>query len=56
MIPWRAYLLLLQDFSRWIGTYGGMIWSDLHGDESPTYGFYNPTRRKEKPKAFTRKK
>jgi hypothetical protein len=34
MNPWRAYLLL-QDFARWTGTYGGMISSDLLGAESP---------------------
>ena len=56
MDPWRAYLLLLHEFSKWIGTYGGMIRSDLHGAESPTNGCCNPTRGKEKPEACTRKK
>jgi hypothetical protein len=56
MSPWRAYLLLLQDFSLWTGTYGGMIRSDLHGVESPTDGCCDPTRGKEKPEAGTRKK
>jgi len=54
MSPWRAYLLLLQEFSRWIGTYGGMIRSDLHGDEIPTNGCCNPTRGEEKPEDYTR--
>jgi hypothetical protein len=38
MNPWRGYLLLLQDFAQWTGTYGGMIRLDLHRDEIPTDG------------------
>jgi hypothetical protein len=56
MSPWRAYLLLLQDFARWTETYGGMIRSDLHRAESPTDECCDPTRGKEKPEACTRKK
>jgi hypothetical protein len=51
-----VYLLLLQDFSWWTGTYGGMIRSDLHGAESPTDGRCDPTRGKEKTEGCTRKK
>jgi hypothetical protein len=56
MNPWRAYLLLLQDFARWTGTYGGMISSDLHGAESPQMDVVTPTRGRETPEACTRKK
>jgi hypothetical protein len=42
MSPWRAYLLLLQDFARWTGTYGGMISSDLHGAEIPQMDVVTP--------------
>jgi hypothetical protein len=37
-------MLLLQDFAQWIGTYGGMISSNLHGAESPTDGCCNPNQ------------
>jgi hypothetical protein len=56
MSPWRACLLLLQDFSQWTGTYRGMIRSDLHEAESPTDGCCDPTKGKEKPEASTKKK
>jgi hypothetical protein len=56
MNPWRAYLLLLQDFAQWIGTYGGMISLDLHGAESPQMDVVTPTRGREIPEACTRKK
>ena len=56
MNPWRAYLLFLQDFARWTGTYGGMIMSDLHGAKILTHGCCDPTRGKEKPEACTREK
>jgi hypothetical protein len=44
MNPGRAYLLLLHDFARWTGKYGGMISSDLHGDESPIDGCCDPNQ------------
>jgi hypothetical protein len=44
MNPWRAYLLLLQDFARWTGTYGRMISSDLHEAESPQMDVVTPTK------------
>jgi len=44
MSPWRAYFLLLQDHAQWIGTYGEMISSDLHGAESPHMDVVTPTR------------
>ena len=47
MNPWRAYLLLLQDFAQWTGTYGGMISSDLHGAECPQMDVVSPTRGRE---------
>jgi hypothetical protein len=50
------YWLLLQDFVRWIGTYGGMIISDLHGAKIPQMDVVTPTRGKETPEACTRKK
>jgi len=56
MSPWGVYLLLLQDFSQWTGIYGGMIRSNLHGDEIPTDGCCDPTRGEEKPEVDTRKK
>ena len=47
MDPWRAYLLSLQDFARWIGIHEEMINSNLHeglkpmdGDvEAPSLGY-----------------
>jgi hypothetical protein len=48
--------MLLQDFAQWTGTYGGMIRSDLHGVESPIDGCCDPTKGREKPEAFTKKK
>jgi hypothetical protein len=56
MNPWRAYLLLLQDFARWTGTYGGMISSDLHRDESPQMDVVTPTKGRDTPETCTRKK
>jgi hypothetical protein len=56
MNPWRAYLLLLQDFARWTGTHGGMISSDLHGAESPQMDVVTPARGKETSETCTRKK
>jgi hypothetical protein len=44
MNPWRAYLLLLQDFSRWTGACGGMIRSDLHKAESLADGCCDPNQ------------
>jgi hypothetical protein len=35
MNPWRVYFLLLQDLAWWRSTHGGMISSNLHGDERP---------------------
>jgi hypothetical protein len=56
MIPLRVYLLLLQDFSRWIGTYGEMISSYLHGVESPQMDVVTPVRGIEMSKTCNRKK
>jgi hypothetical protein len=47
MNPWRAYLLLLQDLARWIGTREGMISSDLHRGLKPTDGCCNPNQGQE---------
>jgi hypothetical protein len=47
MNPWRAYLLLLQDFARWTGTHGGMISSNLHGDEIPQMDVVTSAKGKE---------
>jgi hypothetical protein len=47
MNPWRAYLLFLQDLSRWTGTHEGMIISDLHGDKIPEMDDCNPSQGKE---------
>jgi hypothetical protein len=52
----RVYFLLLQDFSQWKGTYGGLIRLDLHRDESPTDGCCDPTNEKGKPEDCARKK
>jgi hypothetical protein len=56
MNPWRAYLLLLQDFARWTGTCGGMISSDLHGAESPQMDVVTPTRGRETSRLAPRRK
>jgi hypothetical protein len=56
MSPWRAYLLLLQDFARWTGTYGEMISSNLHGAESPQMDVVTPARGREMSETCTRKK
>jgi hypothetical protein len=56
MNPWRAYLLLLQEFSRWTGTHGGMISSDLHGDEIPQMDDVTQARGKKTSETYTRKK
>ena len=44
MSPWRAYLLLLQGHTRWIGTHGEMISSDLHRAKSPPDGCWDPSQ------------
>ena len=49
-------MLLLQEFSRWRGTYGGMIRSDLHGAESTTNERCDTTMGKYKPKVGDRNK
>jgi hypothetical protein len=51
-----VHLLLLQDFARWKGTYGGMIRSNLHGAEIPIDGCCDPAREKEKLEASTKNK
>jgi hypothetical protein len=56
MNPWMACLLLLQDFTWWIGTCGGMISSDLHGVESPQMDVVTPTMGKKTSETCTRKK
>jgi hypothetical protein len=55
MIPWRAYLLLLQDHAWWTGTYE-MISSDLHGVEIPQMDVVTPARGREMLETCTRKK
>jgi hypothetical protein len=54
--PLEDDLLLLQDFAQWTCTYGGMISSDLHGDESPQMDVVTPIRGRETPEACTKKK
>jgi hypothetical protein len=56
MIPWRAYLLFLQDHAQWTGTYGEMISSDLHGAESPQMDVVTLARGKEMSETCTREK
>jgi hypothetical protein len=56
MSPWRAYLLLLQDFSWWTCTYGETISSDLFGDEIPQMDVVTPTRGRAMSKTCTREK
>jgi hypothetical protein len=56
MNPWRAYLLLLQDLSRWTITHGGMISLDLHGAGSPKMDVVTLSKDKKTSKICTRKK
>jgi hypothetical protein len=42
--PMEGVLVVLQDHARWIGTYGEMIRSDLHGAEIPQMDVATPTR------------
>jgi hypothetical protein len=56
MNPWRMYLLLVQDFARWTGTYGGMIISYLHGTESIHMHVVTLTMGRDTLETCTRKK
>jgi hypothetical protein len=56
MNPWRAYLLLVQDLSRWTGTHGKMIISNLHGAEIPQMDVVTPSKGKKTSEICTRKK
>jgi hypothetical protein len=55
--PMEGVLVVVAGpFSRWTGTYGEMISSDLHGAESPQMDVVTPARGREMSETCTRKK
>jgi hypothetical protein len=54
--PMEGVSVDVQDHTQWTSTHGEMISSDLHGDESPSDGWQDPSRGQRQIRGFSPKK